>query len=97
MTQTSKTRIRQLFNASQYPAMIENGELEVEALRDSHLKRKHHGEEPCTRSQTLRFKDAEGRWIVEVHQYLRQDGTIGASGQPDPKRMRHQGRILLAK
>lgn len=76
--------------------MIESGELTAKALRDSHLKTEHHGERPCTRSQTLRFHDADGRWIVEVHQYLRKDGTLGASGRPDPKRLRHQGKILVA-
>lgn len=77
--------------------MIEKGELMAKPIRDSHLKTPSHGEEPCTRSQTLRFYDADGRWIVTVHQYLRRDGTIGASGRPDPKRFRHEGKILVAK
>jgi len=25
--------------------------------------------------------------VALVHQYLRSDGTLGASGQPDPKRI----------
>lgn len=76
--------------------MIENGELTVKTVRDSHLREPEaRGEEHCTRSQLLRFLDRNGQWIVEGHQYLRQDGTIGGSGKLDPKRLRHEGRILV--
>jgi hypothetical protein len=30
-----------------------------------------------------------------VHQYLRPDGTLGASGLPDPKWLRDGDRILI--
>ncbi len=33
-----------------------------------------------------------GYWVVEVHQYIRPDGTIGGAGRrPDPKRLREDG------
>ncbi len=31
--------------------------------------------------------------IARVHQYLRTDGTIGASGKPDPKRLYADGKL----
>jgi hypothetical protein len=31
-----------------------------------------------------------------VHQYLQPDGTLGASGQPDPKRLLHDGILYHA-
>ncbi len=51
------------------------------------------GEPPGTRSQLIRYLDQKGSWVVEVHQYLRPDGTLGASGRPDPKRLRLGGII----
>jgi hypothetical protein len=31
--------------------------------------------------------------VAVMHQYLRPDGTIGASGQPDPKRLVVEGDV----
>jgi hypothetical protein len=38
-----------------------------------------------TRSQMLLHYDVDGKPIALTHRYLRPDGTLGASGQPDPK------------
>ena len=53
-------------------------------------------EPPGTLSQVLEYYDADGQMLVLVHQYLRPDGTIGASGKPDPKWMRLEDEILFA-
>lgn len=85
----SQTIICKKFNESQYPKMIADGDLRSEYLRNSHLREPEAiGEPPCTHSQLLRYYDGEGQWLVEVHQYLRNDHTFGASGMPDPKRLR---------
>ncbi len=85
----SQESTRRMFNQSQYPYMIQKGELVPKILRDSHLKRPEEKHEPhCTRSQTIRYSDKAGNWIVEVHQYLRPDKTIERNGRPDPKRLR---------
>jgi hypothetical protein len=34
------------------------------------------------------WRDANGTLVADCHQYLRPDGSIGASGKPDPKRLR---------
>ena len=39
------------------------------------------------------FLDSDNNELARVHQYLRPDGTIGASGKPDPKRLL-EGNIL---
>jgi hypothetical protein len=39
----------------------------------------------------------DGNPIAVVHQYLRPDGTIGASGRPDPKRLFLEDRILAVR
>ena len=36
----------------------------------------------------IRYCDEQGALVVEVFQYLRSDGSLGASGLQDPKRMR---------
>jgi len=78
-----------MFNESQYPAMIAAGQLVPEFLRNDHLKEPEKRKEPfCTHSQFIRYSDHAGQWVVEVHQYLRPDKTIGAGGRPDPKRLR---------
>lgn len=38
-----------------------------------------------TRSQIVRYSDPAGTTVAEAHQYLLPDGSIGASGMPDPK------------
>lgn len=42
---------------------------------------------PGTRSQMISYRDASDKEIARVHQYLKPDGTLGASGRPDPKRL----------
>ena len=85
----SQKSIRQMFNQSQYPAMIRKKQLMPKFLRNSHLQKPEEKREPhCTRSQTIRYSDKAGNWVVEVHQYFRPDKTIGGSGRPDPKRLR---------
>ena len=95
---TTTTSIRRLFNESQYPDTIARGLLTPKLLRDDVLKEPgERGEPPGTRGQLVRYSDHNGRWVVEVFQYLRPDGTIGASGRPDPKRLRLGGKIYVAQ
>lgn len=78
--------------------MITRGGLKKEYLRNSHLKHPEKvGEPQCTRAQMIRYTDSQGRWVVEVFQYLRPDKTIGGSGKPDPKRLRHDQKIFIAR
>ena len=41
------------------------------------------------------YLSPDGRKLAIVHQYLLPNGTIGASGRPDPKRMIHDGEIIM--
>ena len=64
--------------------------------RNDHLKKPETVGEPfCTHAQYIRYFDADNNWVADVFQYLRRDGTIGASGRPDPKRLRLGGQITL--
>jgi hypothetical protein len=46
---------------------------------------------PGTLSQFIKFFAENGDPVLMVHQFLRPDGTIGASGLPDPKMMLKDG------
>jgi hypothetical protein len=41
----------------------------------------------------ISYRDRNDDEIARVHQYLRPDGSIGASGLPDPKRL-FEDRVL---
>lgn len=89
-----------MFIESQYPFMIAEGLLipQQPYLRDDHLKEPETWKGPrCTRSQMIRYIDRSGQWAVEVHQYLRQNGTLGASGKADPKRLRMGKTVFIAE
>ena len=51
------------------------------------------GQLPGTLGQVVHYFEA-GREVARVHQYLRRDGTLGASGLPDPKWLRDGNRVL---
>ena len=90
--------LRERFNTSQIPALIEGGNLIAQYKRNDHLQRPETvGEQWCTRGQMVRYTDEQGLWMVEVFQYLRPDGSLGASGRPDPKRMRVGNEIWIAE
>ena len=95
---TSPNNIRRKFNKSQYPDMIANGLLIPEYLRNDHLKEPEKvGEPHCTHGQMIRYSDKAGQWAVEAFQYLRPDKTIGASGRPDPKRLRVGNKVYIVE
>jgi hypothetical protein len=76
--------------------MIANGQLVPKVIRDGcPTNLSAVGEPAGTRSQFIRYSNNAGQWVVEVHQYLRPDGTIGASGRPDPKRLRIRNTVYI--
>ncbi len=78
----------------QYQLKIDDGTLKSEVVKNDHLKNPRKVDEPwCTHSQIINYFDGNGHLIVTMHQFLRQDGRLGASGMPDPKRLKHNGII----
>ncbi len=51
----------------------------------------HSGQVHGTLSQVIKCYDDSGMLVLVVHQFLKPDGTIGASGKPDPKRIVQNG------
>lgn len=79
--------MRRMFKDSGILNRISSRELRQVLSRDDHPAPPTSGQPFCTRSQILSFFDEEGNKIVVLHQYKRPDGSIGGSGQPDPKRL----------
>jgi hypothetical protein len=79
--------LQRLFNDADYFGRTQTGEFLEEVVYD----RKPHpksGQASGTRSERVNYTDQEGRYMATVHQFKRIDGSLGASGLPDPKRVR---------
>lgn len=81
-----RTRLRAMFNEGRYYERAQAGFIIQHVTADDHPSQTAANEPFCTRSQLVAYIDlAEGRTVARVHQYLRTDGTLGASRLPDPK------------
>ena len=81
------------FNEGKYWELLKQGEYIALICESRHPALTLAKEPFCTQSQMVSYIDRNNNEIVRVPQYLRPDGTIGASGKPDPKRL-VQGNIL---
>jgi len=93
----NKHIIRQYFNNSQLYEQMKSGQLVTYLKRNSHPDRPPAGEPVCTRSQIVFYYTRDGEPAAIVHQYFRPDGTLGASGLPDPKRLFLEDRIISVR
>ncbi|MDO8434967.1 MAG: hypothetical protein Q7S58_21420 [Candidatus Binatus sp.] len=84
-----ETELRRLFNENYLP-QIGTNKIEERVMRGAG---KHPAPAPaqepyCTESQQVSYRDpATGKELARAHRYVRPDGTLGASGKPDPKRV----------
>jgi hypothetical protein len=81
----SPAELRRRFNDGDYARRASLGEFDQVLRRDSHPTLADSTEPFCTRSQIVSYVDSRGTRVAVVHQYRRRDGSIGGSGQPDPK------------
>src|ERR1700674_5209429 len=84
-------KIQRLFNNGNYWTRMQGGEFTAVVKKDRHPSPAKSWMPFCTRSQIVAYFDSAGTKISIVHQYLKPDGTLGASGKPDPKLLRHNG------
>jgi len=87
--------LRRLFNDGRYRERALQGEFTQMLRKDGHPSAPAANEPFCTRSQIIAYVDGAGQRVAIVHQYLRRDGSLGASGLPDPKRLLLDG-VLYA-
>lgn len=79
--------LQRLFNEAGYYNRTQTGEFSEEVVYEGR-PRKEANQPTGTRSERVNYVDHNGRYVATVHQYRKPDGTLGASGLPDPKRVR---------
>lgn len=89
--------IQKIFNDGNYVEKTKTGELTTEVQRSNHPSPPLSFEPFCTESQMVRYVNKRGKTVALVHQYLRPDGKIGASGKPDPKFLFHRGIVYKSR
>lgn len=92
----SARHLRRLFNEGGIWERARAGELTQIVQKERHPSPPRAAEPPCTRSQIITYHDRDGRRVALVHQYIRPDGSIGASGMPDPKELVVEGVLYRA-
>jgi hypothetical protein len=91
----SKRELQDLFNEEGYWERAQRGELLQTLEEDGHPSPPLAKEEVCTRSQIIAYRQEDGSQVARVHQYLRRDGTIGASGRPDPQEVLFEDALYI--
>ena len=79
--------MREKFNHAGLWDQAKKGVLKQIPIRVGHPSPPKADEPNCTHSQIISYRDRDGKEIARIHQYVRPDGSIGASGLPDPNRL----------
>lgn len=79
---TSPRELRALFNERILPH-VQSGDI-VEVVLASNPASHRANQPPGTLSRTVGYF-RHGRHVAEAHRYVLKDGSLGASGFPDPK------------
>jgi hypothetical protein len=91
-TRITVREMRERFNRGRYWERMRAGEFTQEVLEEGRPHAEVASKEPLgTVSQMVSYRDSNNDEVARVHQYLRPDGSIGASGLPDPKRLLEDG------
>jgi hypothetical protein len=93
----SSDEIHRIFNDNCYVCRLQAGELRKNKLESVHVRSRKAAVPVCSHSQIIEYLDNDGNRVALVHQYRLRDGTLGASGQPDPKWLLHEGKIYIPK
>jgi len=97
LIRVEQDEMRKIFNEGQYWEKSQSGEFSAITIADRHPSLTAANEPFCTFSQMISYRDSSNAEMARVHQYLRPDGTIGASGRPDPKRVFANGNLYRLK
>jgi len=85
-----------MFNDGRYEERAQVGELTKRVVREHHPTSPKAHVPFCTQSQMVQYVDGAGMEVAVAHQYVQPDGSLGASGQPDPKRVLQSGTLYVA-
>ncbi len=77
-----------MFNKGRYVERVATGELMERIIRARRPNSPKAPVPPGTESQIVGYYDSKtGRRVALFHRYVLPDGTLGASGLPDPKEL----------
>jgi hypothetical protein len=93
MKRIEAIEMQKMFNEGGFWEKTKTGELTTVILEQRHPALTAANEPHCTYSQMVSYRDSANNEVARVHQYLRPDGAIGASGKPDPKRLLADGTL----
>ena len=77
-------QLRRIFADAEILKKAASGELTA-VVEEEHPAAPEYNQDEGTMSQLLVYYDKSGSAVAEAHQFLKKDGSLGASGQPDPK------------
>ena len=83
--------MRQWFNSN---VLNRLNQLSVQIVKDQHPTISQAGQPYCTRTQILLYKEG-GCTLALACRFMKLDGTLGASGKPDPKAIYISGQIYI--
>jgi hypothetical protein len=86
-------KMRELFSLYRIQERLARGEFSEDVLKETDAAPKY-GQRKGTKSQLVAYREfGTGHMIAMVHQFVRPDGKLGASGKPDPKYLKIDGTI----
>ena len=87
--------LRYYFGIGRFEQRVQRGELTTKVKPGSeHPASPAKNEIPGTVSHILQYFDENGDLVAMIHEYVRADGSLGASGRRDPKWLRINDRTL---
>lgn len=89
----TKRELQRLFNNLHFWERVCAGELSAKVKSENHPCPLEAGQPPCTWTQIVSYFDVDKQEVARVHQYKLPNGSIGASGLPDPVRLLVDGVI----
>lgn len=90
----SASEIRTIFKDGRFEDLVAYGVLSEKLIREGPASVQAN-QPPGTKSQIVAYVDEHGKQAALVHQYLKPDGTLGASGKPDPKKVFRNGIVYV--
>lgn len=72
-------------------------ELPVEWVSEDIIRKHFNDSQMLEKAESGESIEQAGEFVALAHRYLRPDGTLGASGLPDPKRMRLRNKIIATR
>jgi len=90
----SASEIRSIFRDGRFEDLVAYGVLSEKLIREGPAGDRAN-QPPGTKSQMVAYVDNHGKQAALIHQYVKPDGTLGASGKPDPKKVFQNGTLYI--